>query len=468
MQDLKLEILYDNTKPFEGYTMSWTPSSWRDFPIKQQPHYNDKDLLKKVEDELASYPPLIFAGEARNLQKDLAKVGRGEAFLLQGGDCAESFSSFNGKSIQNLFKLILQMSAVLTFSASKPVVKVGRIAGQFAKPRSSDFEMIDGVELPSYRGDIINDIDFTPEARTPNPKKLLRAYNQSAATLNLIRAFARGGLADLNEVHRWNLEFIKDNPLGKKYEQLSDKIDSAMRFMKACGVDSSNTPQLTQTVLYTSHEALLLNYEEALTRRDSITGDWYDCSAHMLWIGDRTRDLNEAHIEFFKGIKNPIGCKVGPSMGEDELIKLIEALNPNNIEGRLNLIVRMGVNKVQEYFPKLLKKVKAEGKNVVWSCDPMHGNVEKTSSGYKTRDFKNILSEVEQFFSIHQSEGTIAGGIHLEMTGDNVTECTGSQSSPITQDDLGSRYHTQCDPRLNADQALELAFMVSETLKKFK
>ncbi|MEA2027540.1 MAG: 3-deoxy-7-phosphoheptulonate synthase class II [Campylobacterota bacterium] len=448
--------------------MSWTPSSWRDFPIKQQPKYEDAELLKKIEDELGSYPPLIFAGEARNLQKDLAKVGRGEAFLLQGGDCAESFNAFNGKSIQNLFKLILQMSAVLTFSSSKPVVKVGRVAGQFAKPRSSDFEEIDGVKLPSYRGDIINDIDFTPEARMPNPKKLLKAYNQSAATLNLIRAFARGGLADLNEVHRWNLEFIKDNPLGQKYEELSDKIDRAMRFMKACGVDSSNTPQLSQTVLYTSHEALLLNYEEALTRRDSITNEWYDCSAHMLWIGDRTRKLDEAHLEYFRGIKNPIGCKVGPSMGEDELINLIDALNPNNEEGRLNLIVRMGAGKVDDIFPKLLRRVKAEGKNVVWSCDPMHGNVEKTSTGYKTRDFQNILKEVEEFFSIHQAEGTVAGGIHLEMTGDNVTECTGSQSCPITEDDLSSRYHTQCDPRLNANQALELSFMVSETLNKLK
>jgi len=448
--------------------MSWTPSSWRDFPIKQQPQYEDRELLKKIEDELGSYPPLIFAGEARNLQSDLAKVGRGEAFLLQGGDCAESFHAFSGKSIQNLFKLMLQMSAVLTFSSSKPVVKVGRVAGQFAKPRSSDFEEIDGVKLPSYRGDIINDIDFTPEARMPNPKKLLKAYNQSAATLNLIRAFARGGLADLNEVHRWNLEFIKGNPLGQKYEELSDKIDRAMRFMKACGVDSSNTPQLSQTVLYTSHEALLLNYEEALTRRDSITEEWYDCSAHMLWIGDRTRGLDEAHIEYFRGIQNPIGCKVGPSMQEDELIKLIDALNPNNEEGRLNLIVRMGAGKVDDIFPQLLRRVKAEGKNVVWSCDPMHGNVEKTSTGYKTRDFQNILKEVEEFFAIHQSEGTVAGGIHLEMTGDNVTECTGSQSCPITEDELSSRYHTQCDPRLNADQALELAFMVSETLNKLK
>jgi len=448
--------------------MSWTPNSWRDFPIKQQPQYQDQELLQKVEEEIASYPPLIFAGEARNLQADLAKVGRGEAFLLQGGDCAESFNAFNAKSIQNLFKLMLQMSAVLTFSSSKPVVKVGRVAGQFAKPRSSDNEAKDGLELPSYRGDIVNDIAFTSEARIPNPKKLIKAYNQSAATLNLLRAFARGGLADLNEVHRWNLEFIKDNPLGQKYEELSDKIDRALKFMGACGIDSENTPQLKQTVLYTSHEALLLNYEEALTRKDSFTNDWYDCSAHMLWIGDRTRKLDEAHIEFFRGIKNPIGCKVGPSMGEDELIELIDALNPDNEEGRLNLIVRMGADKVSEYFPKLLRKVKAEGKNVVWSCDPMHGNVEKTSTGYKTRDFKNILSEVEQFFAIHKAEGTVAGGLHLEMTGENVTECTGSQSCAITEHDLASRYHTQCDPRLNAHQALELAFMVSETLNKIK
>ncbi|SHO80793.1 2-keto-3-deoxy-D-arabino-heptulosonate-7-phosphate synthase II [hydrothermal vent metagenome] len=448
--------------------MSWTPSSWREFPIKQQPNYQDKQLLKSVEEKLASYPPLIFAGEARNLKEDLAKVGRGEAFLLQGGDCAESFNAFDATNIKNLFKLILQMSVVLTFSSSKPVVKVGRIAGQFAKPRSSDVESIDGIELPSYRGDIVNDIGFNKSARVPDPNKLIQAYNQSSATLNLLRAFARGGLADLNEVHLWNLDFIKDNPFGKKYEALSNEIDKAMKFMKACGVDSSTAPQLEHTTLYTSHEALLLNYEEAFTREDSITGEWYDCSAHMLWIGDRTRDLNEAHIEYFRGIKNPIGCKVGPSMDEDELIRLIDILNPNNEEGRLNLIVRMGANKIEEYFPKLLQRVKAEGKNVVWSCDPMHGNVKKASNGYKTRDFQNILKEVELFFAIHQANGTVAGGIHLEMTGENVTECTGSQSCPITESDLSSRYHTQCDPRLNANQALELAFKVGERLKEYR
>ncbi len=445
--------------------MSWTPSSWRDFPIKQQPTYQDQDKLKRVEAELASYPPLIFAGEARNLKEDLARVGRGEAFLLQGGDCAESFSSFGASNIKNLFKLMLQMNMILMYSSGKQVVKVGRVAGQFAKPRSSDFEEIDGVKLPSYRGDIINDTDFTKEARMPNPEKLIQAYNQSSATMNLLRAFSRGGLADLNEVHRWNLDFIKDFPLGKQYEELSEKIDRAMKFMAACGIDSKNTPQLHQTTVYTSHEALLLNYEEALTRRDSITKDWYDCSAHMLWIGDRTRDLDGAHLEYFRGIKNPIGCKVGPSMGEDELIKLIDVLNPKNEEGRLNLIVRMGANNVEKHFPQLLRKVKSEGRNVVWSCDPMHGNVEKSSTGYKTRDFDNILKEVDQFFKIHKSEGTIAGGIHLEMTGENVTECTGSQSCAITADDLASRYHTQCDPRLNANQALELSFLVSDTLK---
>ncbi len=444
--------------------MKWTPSSWRNFPIKQQPTYQNKELLKAVEAELSTYPPIIFAGEARNLKNDLAKAGRGEAFIVQGGDCAESFSAFNADDIKSLFKLILQMSVVLTYSSGKPVIKIGRIAGQFAKPRSSDFEEIDGLKLPSYRGDIINSMEFTREAREPNPKNMLKAYNQSAATLNLFRAFSRGGLADLNKVHRWNLDFIKDNPLGQRYDELSDKIDSSMKFMAACGLTSDTVPQLHQTTIYTSHEALLLNYEEALTREDTETGDWYDCAAHMLWIGDRTRGIDEAHIEYFRGIKNPIGCKVGPSMGEDELIELIDALNPDNEEGRLNLIVRMGADKIQDYFPKLLKRVKDENRNVVWSCDPMHGNVEKSSTGFKTRDFDNILSEVEQFIFIHKGMGTVAGGIHLEMTGNDVTECTGSKSSAITAEGLSSRYHTQCDPRLNANQALELSFMLSDAI----
>jgi 3-deoxy-7-phosphoheptulonate synthase len=448
--------------------MSWTPRSWREFPIKQQPKYQDKELLKSIEKELASYPPLIFAGEARNLKEELAKVSRGEAFLLQGGDCAESFNAFNATNIKNVFKLILQMSVVLTFSSSKPVVKVGRIAGQFAKPRSSEFESKNGIELPSYRGDIVNSIEFNQDLREADPNRLIQAYNQSSATLNLLRAFARGGLANLNRVHSWNLDFIKDNPLGQKYEALSREIDKAMKFMKACGVDNLTAPQLKHTTLYTSHEALLLNYEEAFTREDTITNEWYDCSAHMLWIGDRTRGLNDAHIEYFRGIKNPIGCKVGPTMDRDELIKLIDILNPNNEEGRLNLIVRMGANKIEEFFPPLLRRVKEEGRNIVWSCDPMHGNVEKTSTGYKTRDFQNILKEVEAFFQIHQREGTIAGGIHLEMTGEDVTECTGSQSCSITVNDLSDRYHTQCDPRLNANQALELAFKVGERLNEYR
>ena len=445
---------------------NWNPSSWRNFPIKQQPTYADLDKLSKVEKELGSYPPLIFAGEARNLKADLAQVVDGKAFLLQGGDCAESFDAFNANNIKNLFKVMMQMAVVLTFSGGCPVVKVGRIAGQFAKPRSADFEEINGIALPSYRGDIINSVGFDEKSRTPKAKKLLKAYNQSAATLNLLRAFSRGGMADLNQVHAWNLDFIKDNTLGVKYEELASKISETLAFMKACGITSENTEQLSHTTLYTSHEALLLNYEEALTRKDSLTGDWYDCSAHMLWIGDRTRELDGAHLEYFRGIKNPIGCKVGPSMKEDELIRLIDALNPENEAGRLNLIVRMGHDKVADIFPKLLKRVESEGKKIVWSCDPMHGNIEKTSNGYKTRDFANILSEVKQFFQIHKAQGSVAGGIHLEMTGQNVTECTGSTSSAITQEGLASRYHTQCDPRLNADQSLELAFMIADTLKE--
>lgn len=445
---------------------NWNPSSWRNFPIKQQPTYTDLEKLKKVESELSSYPPLIFAEEARSLKAHLAKVANGDAFLLQGGDCAESFSSFNANNIKDLFKVMMQMAVVLTFSGGCPVVKVGRVAGQFAKPRSADFEEVNGIALPSYRGDIVNNVDFTEKDRIPKAKKLLKAYNQSAATLNLLRAFARGGMADLNQVHSWNLDFVKDNTLGEKYDQLAAKISESLNFMESCGITSANTNQLRETVLYTSHEALLLNYEEALTRKDSLTGDWYDCSAHMLWIGDRTRELDGAHIEYFRGIKNPIGCKVGPSMQEDELIKLIDALNPENEAGRLNLIVRMGAEKVAEKFPNLLRRVKEEGKNIVWSCDPMHGNTIKAENGYKTRDFEAILSEVKQFFQIHKAEGTVAGGIHLEMTGQNVTECTGSASSAITQAGLASRYHTQCDPRLNADQALELSFMIADTLKE--
>ena len=444
---------------------TWNPSSWRDFPIKQQPSYKDPETVRKIEQELETFPPLIFAEEARSLQDKLANVTTGEAFLLQGGDCAESFNAFNADTIKNLFKVLMQMSVVMTYSSGRPVVKVGRIAGQFAKPRSSDVEAKGDVELPSYRGDIVNEADFAAEAREPKPEKLLKAYYQSAATLNLLRAFARGGMADLTKVHTWNLDFVKGKALGQRYEELAEKITQAMDFIKACGITPENTPQLHETVLYTSHEALLLNYEEALTRIDSLTGDWYDCSAHMLWIGDRTRDLDGAHVEFFRGIKNPVGVKVGPSMKEDELVKLIDKLNPENIPGRLTLIVRMGADKVEELFPPLLRRVTSEGKKVIWSCDPMHGNTIKTDNGYKTREFHNILSEVKKFFQIHEAEGTVAGGLHLEMTGEDVTECTGSQSCNITVDALSDRYHTQCDPRLNANQALEMAFMVSEFFK---
>ncbi len=446
--------------------MEWSPSSWRDFPIKQQPEYKDRNELKRVVEELRTFPPLIFAGEAKELKEKLAQVGKGEAILLQGGDCAESFANFNAANIRNLFKVLLQMNMVLMYATGKPVVKIGRIAGQYAKPRSSDYEEIDGQKLPSYRGDIINEIAFTPEAREARPEKMLEAYYKSAATLNLIRAYARGGFADLRAIHKWNLEFLQGNELENRFEELADKITQALRFMEACGVNPDNTPQLKQTTLYTSHEALLLEYEEALTRKDTFTGDWYDCSAHFLWIGDRTRDLDGAHVEFFRGIKNPIGCKVGPSMKPDELLQLIDKLNPKNEPGRLTLIVRMGADKIGELFPPLLRAVKEAGKEVVWSIDPMHGNTYKTDGGLKTRDFENILSEVKQFIQIHKAEGTIPGGMHLEMTGSDVTECTGSISASITEEGLKSRYHTQCDPRLNANQALELAFMVAETFKE--
>ncbi|MRI83586.1 MAG: 3-deoxy-7-phosphoheptulonate synthase class II [Nitratiruptor sp.] len=446
--------------------MTWTPSSWRKFPIKQQPEYKDQEALKRVEEELRTFPPLIFAGEARELKSKLAQVARGEAILLQGGDCAESFANFNATNIRELFKVLLQMNMVLMYSSGKPVVKIGRIAGQYAKPRSSPVERIGDVELPSYRGDIINEIEFSPQAREAKPEKMIEAYYKSAATLNLIRAYARGGFADLRQVHQWTLEFLQDNELGQRFKELADKITEALRFMEACGVDPDNTPQLKQTTLYTSHEALLLPYEEALTRRDSFTGEWYDCSAHFLWIGDRTRDLDGAHVEFFRGIRNPIGVKVGPSMGEEELLRLIERLNPENEAGRLTLIVRMGAEKIGELFPPLLRRVRDAGWNVVWSIDPMHGNTYKTEKGLKTRDFEQILREVRAFFEIHKAEGTIPGGLHLEMTGSNVTECTGSISASITEEALTSRYHTQCDPRLNADQALELAFMVAENFKE--
>jgi len=445
--------------------MKWSRESWREFNIKQQPTYPDVTKLNDVEKMLNNFPPLVFAGEVRNLKDELAKVCRGEAFLLQGGDCAESFKEFNADNIRDMFKVMMQMAVVLTFAGGCPVVKVGRLAGQFAKPRSSDFEELNGVSLPSYRGDIINDNDFTSESRIPNPDRMVKAYNQSSATMNLLRAFARGGLADLHEVHKWNLDFIKDGELGEKYQNLADKITETLAFMEACGITSENTPTINETTLYTSHEALLMNYEEALTRQDSLTGDWYDCSAHMLWIGDRTRDVNDAHVEFLRGVKNPIGIKAGPTMTAEGLLELIEKVNPDNEEGRLNIIVRMGAKKIEEEFPKLVRAVRDAGKNVIWSIDPMHGNTIKTSNNYKTREFGEILKEVKGFFKVHKEAGTFPGGVHLEMTGQDVTECMGGWGD-ITEKDLEARYHTHCDPRLNADQALELAFLIAESLKE--
>ena len=443
---------------------NWTPSSWRDFPIKQQPNYPDQEFLKKIETELKAYPPLVFAGEVRSLRRQFSDITNGKGFLLQGGDCAESFSEFHADNIRDTFKVMLQMAIVMTFAGSKPVTKVGRMAGQFAKPRSSDTEIIDGVELASYRGDIVNGIDFTAEARVPDPERLVKAYNQASATQNLLRAFAQGGFADLKKVHKWNQDFVANSPLGERYKDIADKIAEGIDFMAAIGIDSSNTLSLRQTELYTSHEALLLNYEEAFTRIDSETGDWYDTSAHMLWIGDRTRQLDGAHIEYMRGIKNPIGVKAGPTMDPDELIRLIDAVNPDNDDSRLNVIVRMGAGKVEDHLPKLLQAVEREGKKVLWSCDPMHGNTIKASNGYKTRPVDDILSEVKRFFAVHKAEGTYAGGVHFEMTGKNVTECLGG-AHQVSEEDLSSRYHTHCDPRLNADQALELAFLIADSLK---
>ncbi|XLX38450.1 class II 3-deoxy-7-phosphoheptulonate synthase [Ectopseudomonas mendocina] len=444
---------------------AWSPDSWRAKPIQQQPEYPDAAHVARVEQTLAGYPPLVFAGEARELRRQFAEVTQGRAFLLQGGDCAESFAEFSAAKIRDTFKVLLQMAIVMTFAAGCPVVKVGRMAGQFAKPRSSGSETIDGVTLPAYRGDIVNGIGFDAASRVPDPERLLQAYHQATASLNLLRAFAQGGFADVHQVHQWNLDFIANSALSEKYHQLANRIDETLAFMRAVGMDSA--PQLREVSFFTAHEALLLNYEEAFVRRDSLTGRWYDCSAHMLWIGDRTRQLDGAHVEFMRGIENPIGVKVGPSMDPDELIRLIDTLNPDNDPGRLNLIVRMGADKVEAHFPRLLRKVKEEGRQVLWSSDPMHGNTIKASSGYKTRDFAQILSEVRQFFAVHQAEGTYAGGIHIEMTGQNVTECIGG-SRPITEDGLSDRYHTHCDPRMNADQSLELAFMIAETLKQVR
>jgi 3-deoxy-7-phosphoheptulonate synthase len=442
---------------------NWTPTSWRQKPIKQVPAYPDQEALKAVEQQLASYPPLVFAGEARRLKKALGNVADGNGFLLQGGDCAESFAEHGADTIRDFFRAFLQMAVVLTFGAQLPVVKVGRIAGQFAKPRSSDMERQGDVELPSYRGDIINGIEFTEESRVPNPRRQLMAYRQSAATLNLLRAFSMGGYANLENVHQWMLGFVKDSPQAERYRKLADRISETMDFMKAVGITAENNPALRETDFFTSHEALLLGYEEAMTRVDSTSGDVYATSGHMIWIGDRTRQADHAHVEYCRGIKNPLGLKCGPSLQADDLLNLIDILNPQNEAGRLTLICRFGHDKVADHLPRLIRAVEREGRKVVWSCDPMHGNT-ITLNNYKTRPFERVLSEVESFFQIHRSEGSHPGGIHIEMTGNDVTECTGGARA-VSAENLQDRYHTHCDPRLNADQALELAFLLAERMK---
>lgn len=448
-------------------TQKWTPDSWTSKPAQQLPTYPDQDALRKAEEELSALPPLVFAGEARSLTESLGDAAEGNAFLLQGGDCAESFSEFNAKKIRDTFRALLQMAVVMTYAGSMPIVKVGRIAGQFAKPRSSDTETIDGVSLPSYRGDSINGLDFTEEARVPDPQRMVKSYHQSAATLNLLRAFANGGYASLQRVHKWNLDFVADSPLGERYEELASRIEDALRFMRACGITEESVPVIAKTSFYTSHEALLLPYEQGLTRVDSLTGDHYATSAHMLWVGARTHQVENAQIEFVRGVHNPLGLKCSPNMSVDELLKLIDVLNPENIPGRLTLIARMGHDQVEEKLTPLVRAVKNEGRKVLWSCDPMHGNTIKSSSGYKTRIFDNVMAEVRGFFAVHKNESTHPGGVHIEMTGQNVTECVGGAES-IGDEDLSNRYHTHCDPRLNANQALEMAFLIADELKSIR
>ena len=449
--------------------MTWKPNSWRNYPVVQMPTYPDESKVNSVEAKLSFKPPLVFAGEVQALKKSLALAEKGNAFILQGGDCAESFSQFSANGIRDTFKVLLQMAVILTYGSSIPIIKIGRIAGQFAKPRSSDVEIIDGIELPSYRGDMINDMEFNKTARQPDPQRLIDGYEQSAATLNLIRAFAQGGMANLEKVHEWTLGFLNDTPETDKYREIANRISESLNFMKACGLTSSSVPQLRETDFFTSHEALLLNYEEALTREDTITAEkgWYATSAHLLWVGDRTRQFDHGHIEYLSGIQNPVGIKCGPSLEKDDLIRLLDKVNPNNESGKVVLICRMGSEKVNEHLPKLIKNIKANGKNVTWCCDPMHGNTIKASNGYKTRRVAEILNEVNNFFLVHKSEGTLPGGVHFEMTGSNVAECLGG-ANEVKESDLGSRYHTHCDPRLNGSQSLELAFLVSDLIKSFR
>ena len=443
----------------------WSPDSWRSKPIVQVPDYSDAKALAAVEAQLSGFPPLVFAGEARNLMRSLASVAEGKGFLLQGGDCAESFAEHHPDNIRDFFRVFLQMAVVLTYAGGLPVTKIGRIAGQFAKPRSSPVEKQGDVELPSYRGDIINGSEFETSSRVPDPDRQLQAYRQSAATLNLIRAFSMGGFANLERVHQWTLGFLAGSPQGHRYQELADRITETLDFIHACGITSLNTPELSTVPFYTSHEALLLGYEQAMTRTDSTTGQPYATSGHFVWIGDRTRQADHAHVEYCRGIKNPIGMKCGPSLEPDDLLNLIAILNPDNEPGRLTLICRFGDDKVEKHLPGLIRAVEREGHAVVWSCDPMHGNTLTSNTGYKTRPFERILNEVTSFFDVHRAEGTHAGGIHVEMTGKDVTECTGGAHA-ISEADLQDRYHTHCDPRLNADQALELAFLVAERLKQ--
>ncbi len=443
----------------------WNPDSWRDCPIRQVPAYPDPAKLADMEARLGKYPPLVFAGEARRLKAHLALASEGKAFVLQGGDCAESFSDFTANIIRDTFRVLLQMAVVLTFGASLPVVKIGRMAGQFAKPRSSDTETVDGITLPSYRGDIVNGPEFSAASRIPDPARMEFGYFQSASTLNLLRAFSSGGYADLHEVHRWNLGFVERSPLAERYKDLASRIDETLSFMAACGMTSATQRDMRETDFYISHEALLLPYEQALARVDSTTGDWYGCSAHFLWVGDRTRQADGAHIEFLRGLQNPLGVKIGPSQDPDDLLKLLDILNPRNEAGRITLISRMGADKVRDKLPPLVRAVERSGHTVVWLADPMHGNTISTSSKVKTRNFDSILHEVRGFFDVHAAEGTWAGGVHVEMTGQDVTECIGG-AHRLSEADLGERYETFCDPRLNAEQSLELAFLVAEELKR--
>jgi 3-deoxy-7-phosphoheptulonate synthase len=442
----------------------WTPDSWRKKKALHQPIYTDKKKLDKAVKKMKKLPPLVFAGEVRSLKNELAKCVDGKGFLLQAGDCAESFAEFHPNYIRDTFRVIMQMAVVLSFASGVPVTKVGRLAGQFAKPRSSPIEEKNGIKLPSYLGDMINGIEFNENSRVPNPDRMLQAYNQAASTQNLLRAFAYGGYADLSTIQNWNLDFVKKSKQGSNFKVVANRISECLRFIDACGINNENVRQLSETSFYISHEALLLPYETAFTRIDSTTGDWYDVSAHMVWIGDRTRQLNGAHVEFCKGISNPIGIKVGPSTDKNELLKVIKTLNPKNEKGKIVLIVRMGSKLIDKLFPSILEQIKSANLKVVWSCDPMHANIEKSKSGFKTRNFKNILNEVKSFFKLHKKCGTYAGGIHLEMTGQNVTECIGGLQK-ISDKDLSSRYHTHCDPRLNASQSLELAFTMANYLK---